>query len=124
MENDRELNDQDTEKFLRRAEDRLRDMERRSDRGIQPFSRGLHPSLTPRYGQSVQPCTKVDTDRMLRLEAPKSLEPYISAVGGIARAKSSQLLDNRLRHLSGQIRRVEDPRILKEKSAEVRYHMR
>ena len=124
MENDRELNDQDIEKLLRRAEDRLEEMERSSDRGIQSFSRGLHSSLTSRYGHSVQQCTKVETDRMLRLEVFNTLEPYISAVGGVARAKSSQLLGTRLRQLSGQIRRVEDPRNLKKKSAEVRYHMR
>ena len=124
MEDDGELTDQDIEKLLRRAEDSLVDMERRSNRGIQPSSHSLHPSLTPRYGHSALPCTNIETDRMLRLEASITSEPYISAVGGIARTKSSQLLDNRLRYLSGQIRRVEDPRILKKKNTEVRYHMR
>ena len=40
--------------------------------------------------------------------------------GEVNRANPCRLLDNRLRQLSGQIRKVEDPVVIKQKSAKVR----
>lgn len=55
-----------------------------------------------------------------KLSTGEIAKPYVSSKGDIAHLDSSRLLQEKDRRLSNQARKVEDPVVLREKSAKVR----
>ena len=57
-----------------------------------------------------------------KLNTGEIAKPYVSTTGHVAQIDSSRLLQEKDRVLSNKIRKVEDPVLLKQKTAEVRIH--